>query len=81
MLQNIFKLKIVGHISRMVPTKRIDLLIEVAELVVKKIMLLNLHMEKDLPKDKIAKMIEDKNLERNVFLKIYNNSTKMLGRF
>lgn len=28
--------KIVGHISRMVPTKRIDLLIEVAELVVKK---------------------------------------------
>ncbi len=36
MLQNILTEKIVRSNSRMVPTKRIDLLIEVAELVVKK---------------------------------------------
>ncbi|RZI07468.1 glycosyltransferase, partial [Staphylococcus aureus] len=53
--------KIVGHISRMVPTKRIDLLIEVAELVVKKDNAVKFHIYGEgSVKDKIAKMIEDK---------------------
>ncbi|MBJ6187813.1 glycosyltransferase [Staphylococcus aureus] len=67
--------KIVGHISRMVPTKRIDLLIEVAELVVKKDNSVKFHIYGEgSVKDKIAKMIEDKNLERNVFLKGYTTT-------
>lgn len=67
--------KIVGHISRMVPTKRIDLLIEVAELVVKKDNAVKFHIYGEgSVKDKIAKMIEDKNLERNVFLKGYTTT-------
>ncbi|KFA44536.1 glycosyl transferases group 1 family protein [Staphylococcus aureus] len=45
----------------MVPTKRIDLLIEVAELVVKKDNAVKFHIYGEgSVKDKIAKMIEDK---------------------
>lgn len=56
----------------MVLMKWIDLFIEVVELVVKKDNVVKFYIYGEgFVKDKIVKMIEDKNLERNVFFKGY----------
>lgn len=56
----------------MVLMKWIDLFIEVVELVVKKDNFVKFYIYGEgFVKDKIVKMIEDKNLERNVFFKGY----------
>lgn len=67
--------KIIGHISRMVSTKRLDLLIEVADLVVKKDKDVKFHIYGDGPvKPKIEKLIKEKGLSNNVFLLGYTST-------
>ncbi|HAL08892.1 MAG TPA: glycosyl transferase family 1 [Staphylococcus sp.] len=75
--------KVVGHISRMVPTKRLDLLIEVAEQVVKQDKEIKFEIYGEGPqKNKIKQMIDDKNLNDNVQLLGYtNNPQKCLEDF
>lgn len=75
--------KIVGHISRMVPTKRLDLLIEVAEQVVKQDKEIKFQIYGEGPqKQEIEQMIKEKNLSNNVFLLGYtNNPQKCLKDF
>ncbi|SUK39266.1 glycoside hydrolase family protein [Staphylococcus aureus] len=75
--------KIVGHISRMVPTKRIDLLIDVAELVVKKDETVKFHIYGEgSVKEKIAKKNYRQKIRESCFVKrVYNHSTKMFRRF
>lgn len=69
------KEKIIGHISRMVPTKRLDLLIEVADLVIRKDRTVKFHIYGDGPvKPEIEKMIKEKKLSNNVFLYGYTKT-------
>lgn len=75
--------KIVGHISRMVATKGINHLIDVAELVIKEDEEVEFHIYGEGPeKDKIEKLINKKNLNDNVKLLGYtSNPQRVINQF
>lgn len=71
--------KIVGHISRMVSTKGLDYLLEVAEVVTQKEKNVEFHIYGEGPeKERIQKCINEKALDSNVKLLGYTSNPKQV---